>query len=403
MRGRGWVVVMLGAACGPGLAGSDATTAGSSGEVVTSAPTEGSGESVGASGTTEGSTEAVSSGSTTEEMFDCGEFPTPYAMSPASVVLVVEKSDSMLTLWDHDNDDPDGDGFNDDMAPATPEQTRWKSVHQELAAFVALGGAMNKGLCLFPAKSATSTYSAAACPVDSPIDVAVGPMHEAALLAALPDEDSVALGGASPTTAAVQAALAELLGGAPGKKSLVLLTDGAPNCRAGAADAATLLETYDAGLVTAVADARAQGVVTHVVGLDIANGESDDAQDSEPDHTNARNRLTEVAVAGGAPWQWQFKFHDARDQSLLAHSLATLAELTLDCTVMLSEPAVYPESVEIEIDGVSWGQPYVYDCATEDGWLYADETKTVVQMCGQMCAQFGAVGVMEVAYRCPVD
>ena len=78
-----------------------------------------------------------------------------------------------------------------------------------------------------------------------------------------------------------------------------------------------------------------------------------------------------------------------RFKTLLAQGLARIAPKVLDCTVVFDPKPAYSDYVVLSIDDEDWGRAWVEDCASEDGWLYLDDEKTVVQMCGTMCAAFG--------------
>lgn len=405
---RGWWVVVVGLACGPGHAGSGETTAqGTTGQVPSTDPTDGPADETSAGASTSGSSSGSSSDGTTEvfDPNDCGEFAMPFKISPANVVFVVDKSGSMQSLWDHDDDDPDDDGFTRDMTPATAKQPRWRSIHEGLALMVqTYDKALNSGLSLVPSTAATADHSAAACPVEALLDVPVEPMNAMSVIAAMPAADDVAFAGATPTTMGISAAVAGLQDAVAGQpRSIVLVTDGAANCQDGAADEAALLEMYDEQLPVAVADAFAQGISTHVLGVDIVDGISGDEQDSEPDGVNAYELLDAVAIAGGAPQSSGSKFHTVVNETLLAQGLERVAPRILDCRLVFAEPAAYSDYVRIYIDDEDWGRPWVEDCASEDGWLYTNEEKTAVQLCGDMCAAFGKAGELAVKYRCPVD
>ena len=128
-----------------------------------------------------------------------------------------------------------------------------------------------------------------------------------------------------------------------------------------------------------------------------------DEVDSEPDGINPRDELNAVAIAGGAPLPFNAKFHNVMNQTLLAQNLEQVAAQVLGCTFTFPEPATYADWVEITIGEADWGRPWVNDCATEDGWMYTNEEKTELRLCGQMCVDAGKAGGIDYRFRCPVD
>ena len=67
---------------------------------------------------------------------DCSEVSVDIPVPPIDLVFVLDKSGSMVAnpggFWDHDADDLDLDGQSDldPQQPATPEISRWESLHR---------------------------------------------------------------------------------------------------------------------------------------------------------------------------------------------------------------------------------------------------------------------------------
>ncbi len=404
------LALMLIAACGPNNAGSttgDATTgttgAASTSTQLTTAPTTGDPGEIGDIGT--GGTTVDATTSAPSDLPACGESRIETVLvTPPSLALVVERSGSLVAannFWDHDADDPDDDGLTADMAPATPRVSRWQSVSQALASTLAGHDArLNAGLALFPAASATPGPGAAACPVDDALVVPIGPMRAGEIVAALPDQNDTTLAGASPATRGVKAALAALQAlDTVGSRFIVLITDGAPNCREGVGDAA-LLDTVDDQLAPLIADALAQGIPTEVVGIAIENVENPSIVDGEPDGVRPFIELKRAAIFGGAtesPW-----FRDAQDQVQLQAELEAVMARAL-CTFPLLPLPDYPSYVELDIGGVEYGKGSTGECDDEHTWRYLDKDTWMLELCNQACADFLAGGEIVARFRCPND
>ncbi len=324
----------------------------------------------------------------------CGE-PKIAAIVPPQVMLVLDKSGSMvLNSWDHDAD------------AASPAITRWQSLHSVVELIVAgFDAQMELGAVLFPGKTAKANYQEACLMSDTP-DAAVGPMQGAAVLAALPPADAGPdlVQGGTPATAGIELAAGHLASLAAGpKRYLVLVTDGAANCRADAASNYDIAEIYDDALAPAVAAAYTQhAIATFVVGVDIQDLTTPVKQDGQPDATNTYERLNEVAIAGGVPRAGNEKFYNAQNQLDLSAALTAIAT-QLSCTIDLDPVPTDDQSVELEIDGAA--VPEVEGCDDGVGWHFVDPVlRDAIELCADTCAAYQAVAAepdkLEITYRC---
>jgi hypothetical protein len=350
--------------------------------------------------------------STTFDPNDCGEAVVDIPIVTPNVMLVLDKSGSMVAMpngyWDHDADDANNDMIADSdpmmMAPATPKITRWQSLHGVVTDIVStFDNSMNLGMVLFPSKTAISDYSAAACPVNMVPEVKVGPMNGQNILNAIPVASDTTLKGGTPAAKGINAALAELDtidNGNP--EFIILVTDGAANCSEDAPDNTGLFEVYDELLPAAVGDAFTNKMIpTYVVGIAISDVTSPAAKDGNPDNTNAFMRLNELADLGGKPRPGDTKFYDTQNQVELQAALTEISMQILPCTIDLNPVPVYPDYVEVSVNGVDYKNMQVTDCASEDGWQFTDETKSKIELCGKACSDFQMSGKLDAQYRCP--
>jgi hypothetical protein len=346
---------------------------------------------------------------------DCGEAVVNIPIVTPSVMLVLDKSGSMVAdpggFWDHDND------------PATPSVTRWNSLYAVVDLIVTnFNGSMNLGAVLFPSKAATSSYSEAACVVGATPEVPIAGMNAAKILGAIPGAltDSTMMKGGTPATKGLKVAMAELsaiMGEAANQpKFMIFVTDGAANCQENAPDTATLFEVYDDKVAATVADALALGIKTYVVGIDISQVVSGAAKDGNPDNTNTYEKLNLVAAAGGVPRPGDEKFFNTTNQDELQAALEMISMQILDCTITLDPTPKYPDYVEVDgyLEGL-WDpkdppKVPVSDCMTQDGWMNLpkidpndpDELMRI-ELCGQACTNFQMSGKIDIQYRCPPD
>jgi len=310
-----------------------------------------------------------------------------FYMEGPNVVLVLDKSGSMVSdpngFWDHDND------------PGTAPVTRWSSLHTVVETLTTdFGDAINFGAHLFPSVNATAQYSFESCIVDANITVAVAASNKDAILAGIPAEDNVTLRGGTPIASGVIVAVDHLKTLDPlVPRAIVLVTDGAANCAAGA-EAPELFEVYDENVHTVVGDAfTIDGIPTYVVGVGIADVVSSTEQDGNPDSTNTFSRLNELATDGGKPRSDPSqKFYNTINQIELAAALGEIAFDALTCIIPLESSQIAPGGTGVEVDGAPI--PFVTDCSTQDGWMYTNPQGPfdAIRLCGSACGGLKLVG-----------
>lgn len=349
--------------------------------------------------------------STTGDPLLCDEFIPP-AIEPVipRVVLVLDKSGSMIAKGKTEEPGEVGDGFWDhDGDAATPEITRWMSLHSVVESiFAGLDSALNFGAVLFPSTAAQSEYNQIACLVDDAPLVSVGPMTGASILAAIPPADALDLQGGTPASAGMKVAIEELQGLQDTEpKFIVLITDGAANCREDAASNADRFEKYDDNLPVLVADAAAMGLPTYVIGIDILDLVSPSISDGNPDATNTYVKLNELAEAGGTARPGDEKFFNATNQIELQAALMEITETIASCEIGLGGPVpddffikrveVGPEDSQKVYEGKD---TQVADCASEAGWQYTSETREAILLCGEACEYYKQTGQVRIEYGC---
>jgi len=397
-----WLALLLSACNGGGQGGSDSDTASDSNIVTSILPpttlddSSSSGEPT-TTTTGEPDPTTTSGSSTTSDVLKCDEFvPLPPEPIIPRVVLVLDKSGSMLTLWDHDGD------------AGTGPVTRWSSLHAVVESIVTgLDSAMQFGALLFPSLKATSNPNATACVVDAEPLVPVGPQTAGAILDAIPPADNMTIAGGTPSTEGILAAVAEL-GSLEGDepKFVLFITDGAANCDPGQDK---LFDDYDDRLAMAVADARDAGFPTHVVGIDILNELTPIEPGGNPDGINPYEKLNELAEIAGTARPGAEKFYNATNQIELQAALMEITKTVLSCEINLGKPvpeSFYIQRVQIGEDADPGKLEYVgedtqvSDCDAEGGWQYTDEAGEAIILCGAACEHYKETGVIEIDYGC---
>lgn len=293
---------------------------------------------------------------------NCGEQSIAFDLAAPEVMLVLDKSGSMISnTWDHDRDS------------GTPEVTRWASLHQVVRNVTEdFDAQMSLGAVLFPAFDTPDVNNALACQMGEGPDASVSSLGGASVLASIPSADATEIHGGTPATAGIRMATEHLLsvrGEQP--QAIVLLTDGAANCAASASGSGLFLQ-YDENLPVAAAEAFAAGIPVYVVGIDIV----DDVVDIPV--ANPWERLSEVADYGGAPRDGHVPFYDVFDELELDDALSSIAQ-DVSCSVPVPEH-FEAERMLLSIDGEQ--VPASDTCEGGEGWVFEGDT---VRLCESTC------------------
>ncbi len=337
-------------------------------------------------------------GSSSSGELNCGEQEFVLEAVPPNVVLVLDKSGSMVqNSWDADSD------------PKTAEETRWRSLHDVVSFVVGTFEAeINFGAVLFPSTSAIAELDAGACFVNTTPEVPVAGLNAAEVLDGIPPANATTstIVGATPATAGVQTALDHLKTLDESiDRFIILITDGAANCGAEADTSMCpgiscgLMVDYDLNLPLVVGDAFATDAIpTFVIGIDIL-----DEEVSEPGQVavNTFTELNAVAEAGGRARDGSEKFFNATNELELQDALAEIAGQVVSCTIPLSEEPTDPDFVEVEIGGMAFER--VGDCESEDGWVYVNPKGPydAIQLCNAACDALAESGELDATFGCP--
>jgi hypothetical protein len=172
-------------------------------------------------------------------------------------------------------------------------------------------------------------------------------------------------------------------------RAIVLVTDGAANCKPGS-EGDDLFDIADDGLAETVSELHAGGITTYVIGIDI-----EDVEGTMP-VINPYEQLTEVAIAGGAPQFGSEKFYNATDQLELEAAMETVHD-AIECSIALDEEPVYSNYVSVTVGGVE--VPFVENCEDQDGWTFPQDLPpyNTITLCGSACSG----EVVGVDYACP--
>lgn len=308
-----------------------------------------------------------------------------------NVMLVTDKSGSMLTLWDHDAN------------ANTPTVTRWYSlwavVDQVLTAFEQK---FNFGLNLFPSTMAQQAYNSTACPVNANVEVPVAAMNKGPIQAALPAQNNMTIKGGTPAAAGLTAAINHLKTLDPLIPRIIMfITDGASNCSSNAMSPNELFEVYDANVPTIVGNAfTMDSIPTYVIGIATQNAVTPNQQDGNPNGINPYDKLNELATLGGTAKPGPEKFYNADNQIELADALNAIVADAFSCTIELPSEPAFPDKTVVKVGGMTLGK--VMDCTMENGWKYKDPAPPyeAIEICGTACDQLKMSGSANVQFFC---
>jgi hypothetical protein len=296
---------------------------------------------------------------------------------PGDVAVIVDVSQTMAT------------GLVDaDLDAATPPVTRWSMLADALDGFL-LTLAMRDAVALwtFPRFDAAAPPSLGACEIAEAHPGFDAPAAD--LVTYLPIAEADFFLGATPMTGALSQVTLELADRpATASRHVVVVTDGAPNCAAGA-EAPGAFDEVDPGARAWIEDALTAGITTHVVAVAVPEGTYGGGVEGDV-ITDHRAALADLAQAGGTALQ-------------LAADADGLVRTTASCRL----------PVPIDLQGwlfvVRIGDdPEYYEigseqCADEAGFVYvAPGDPSVIELCAAACDSLFDQGVATLVESCVI-
>jgi hypothetical protein len=310
-----------------------------------------------------GAGDATGAGGATGEggASNCGVVTWRTTRVPPELLLVLDRSGSMLNDIAQDCA-CSGDSASPCADPSTCKD-RWSVVAAAVSSAVALRPSFYWGLKLF------STPGGGACGVSSEVEVPIGRDSAAAIPSVI---ESTTPSDSTPTAQAINAAseyLRTLTDQYP--KTILLITDGQPNCAPGFTSPST---SNVAGTVAEIRAAYAAGFRVYVVGVGPSVGNLDD-----------------FAIAGGTEHHYS-----AASLAELDSAIASITSSVASCTFTLPARPPDPNNVAVYFENKLVAKDDV------DGWSYANDTESIVlngATCDRLKSSMDAT--VTVLFGCP--
>jgi hypothetical protein len=300
----------------------------------------------------------------------------------------------------------------DDPGPTAPigPNSRWRILERSLAAVLPpleVSASVEVGATFFPEEfDIRSMDPQRACGVAQAPDVAPKRSSSAEILQVFQNTSPI---GGTPTADAIESAVKSLKAASRRvvSRSIILATDGAPNCNANLnnrtcfctqRDSMTCRDDAQNGPSRCLDDVRAVArvgsaykeelVPTYVIGIG--------AQSQEPAFVRT---LNEMAIAGGRALDGPVKYYDAQSPEQLSQAFDQIASSIAACNYVTPSAPTRPDAITIEVGGAQVQR----DTTRRNGWDWIDKTYGQVALFGAACAlasSGGASSVLKATVAC---
>jgi hypothetical protein len=304
----------------------------------------------------DGSSESIEDATVNESPI-CGEETFPLISKPADLLLVLDRSKSMLSTLEGSSATKWADmtGALDATISATDEKISW-------------------ALKTFP--------NPHDCQVQAALEVPIALNNHAAMMSAIGVGANDTNQTGTPTAKAMNTAVASFRAlGTDTSKYIVLATDGQPNCKddfPGRAD--------DSGAIASVEAAFLAGYKTFVIGIAI---------DSRSVET-----LNAMAEAGKMPRPGNTKYYQVESKKDLVDALSQITSAVASCTFHLTNKPPVPENVAVGLLSKTQGDARVLKDAS-NGWSYESSDFLTVELHGSACERYKTSDSIEMIFGCP--
>lgn len=315
-----------------------------------------------------------------------GRFSFDRALS--QLMFVIDRSGSMAFALDGTQPNVQGQ-----LPPGV--LSRWEVLRNGLAkAIVPFDANIAMGAKFYPEVEPPSP-DADGCLTDVGVGIAPAPGNASQILDVFASSEPR---GGTPTAEAIRIAAQALSTSRAVARTMVLATDGAPNCNAeleqqtcdctvvvdgtnvckSAPDGSQCLDDRRA-IAVVKSIFETQKIPVYVVGI---------GGDEKASYIAT---LDQMAVSGGRPKPTSPKYYSATTETELNQALASISSLVASCTYLTPSAPVDPNAVSVEIDG----RPIARDPTHTNGWDWVDKAYGTLAFFGSACdsASAGAAKV----------
>ena len=300
-------------------------------------------------------------------------------LATAQLMFVLDRSGSMAFALDGRQPDPNGR-----LPPGV--LSRWTTLHDALAqTLTPLDSKLAMGAKFFPEvlPRGVPVMTDQACRTE----VGVGILPARGNVASILDVfDTTVPRGGTPTAEAVRLAAQYLRGSRTVARTIILATDGAPNCNA-ALDARQCTCTSVRGecatapgggsncldetrTIDAVKDVFVkQQIPVYVIGI---------GSTERPEFLQVLDKL---AVAGGRPRATVPLHYNVQSAGELRAALRSIGESIAKCTYLTPSAPTDPDAIRVEVNGL----PVARDPAHLSGWDWVDQAYGTLAFFGAPC------------------
>ena len=295
-----------------------------------------------------------------------------FDLAAAQLMFVIDRSGSMAFSLD---------GRRPPLAPGTI--SRWDTLRDALASTIApFDSSLAMGATFYPAEGATGNDEA--CEVETASGIPPARGNTTQILSVF--DNTVPIGG-TPTAEAVRQAAQFVTGTRGVVRTMVLATDGAPNCNGGL-DRTTCTCTSATGNCTGPDGARncldatrtidvirsiaqVQNIPVYVIGI---------GGTEKPEFLTV---LDQMAVAGGRPRPTTPRHYNVQTAAEMKEALQTIQDSVAKCTYLTPSAPTDPSAISVEIDGI----PIPRDTGHTYGWDWNDQAYGVLTFFGAGCTK----------------
>ncbi|HEY8077049.1 MAG TPA: hypothetical protein VIF62_23140 [Labilithrix sp.] len=301
-----------------------------------------------------------------------------FQLATAQLMFVLDRSGSMAF------------GLGSDTPPTPPLPTRWRALHDALSgAIVPFDNQIQMGAKFFPEATADQFDPVGACLLMSGVGISPALGNANAILNTF---NTTSPKGGTPTALAITYA-GQFLAAARGvARTMVVATDGAPNCN-GSLNGRTCQCTVtpasqcvddpqggydcldDNATVGAITDLfQNRKIPVYVVG--IGGGSFAGVLDS-------------MAVAGGRANSTEPKYLPGDTPAQMQTAFSTVRDSVAKCTYLTPSAPTDPDSIIVDVAGV----PVARDTTHVNGWDWSDQEYGVLELFGDACNTATAMNV----------